>query len=94
MTGKLALSKAGHDKNTLYLIMKEEQETVYLTDGCSRDIRHPKKKNKKHIQLINAGISREELEKYLANPAWGNNQIRERINRYTSREDSPDKSLG
>ena len=28
MTGKLALSKAGHDKNTLYLIMKEEQETV------------------------------------------------------------------
>lgn len=33
MTGKLALSKAGHDKDKLYLIVKEEQDTVYLADG-------------------------------------------------------------
>ena len=43
MTGKLALSKAGHDKNTLYLIIKEEQDMLYLSDGCGRDLLHPKK---------------------------------------------------
>ena len=42
MTGKLALSKAGHDKNTLYLIIKEEQDMVYLSDGCGRDQRENK----------------------------------------------------
>ena len=46
MTGKLALSKAGHDKNTLYLIIKEEQDMLYLSDGCGRDLLHPKKKNR------------------------------------------------
>lgn len=61
MTGKLALSKAGHDKNTLYLIIKEEQDMVYLSDGCGRDLLHPKKKNRKHVQLINDGVTREEL---------------------------------
>ncbi len=58
MTGKLALSKAGHDKNTLYLIIKEEQDMVYLSDGCGRDLLHPKKKNRKHVQLINDGVTR------------------------------------
>ena len=85
MTGKLALSKAGHDKNTLYLIIKEEQDMVYLSDGCGRDLLHPKKTNRKHVQLINDGVSREELVSFLKNPAWGNNQIREKINLYTRR---------
>ena len=38
MTGKLALSKAGHDKDKLYLIVKEEQDTVYLADGRKRGL--------------------------------------------------------
>ena len=45
-------SKAGHDKNTLYLIIKEEQDMLYLSDGCSRDLLHPKKKNRKHVQDV------------------------------------------
>ena len=43
MTGKLALSKAGHDKDKLYLIVKEEQDTVYLADGRKRGLLNPKK---------------------------------------------------
>ena len=52
MTGMLAGSKAGHDKNTVYVIIKEEAEYVYLVDGKIRTLAKPKKKNKKHIQII------------------------------------------
>ena len=53
MTGKLALSKAGHDKDKLYLIVKEEQDTVYIwrTDVNAVWL-NPKKKNRRHIQVI------------------------------------------
>lgn len=48
----LASSKAGHDKNNVYVIIKEETEYVYLADGKLKTIQKPKKKNKKHIQII------------------------------------------
>jgi len=52
MLGELATSKAGHDKDRLYLIVGEEEECVYLCDGRLRGVEHPKKKKKKHIQII------------------------------------------
>lgn len=52
MTGMLAASKAGHDKSMIYVIIKEEAEYIYLVDGKIRTLAKPKKKNKKHIQII------------------------------------------
>lgn len=52
MVGLLAMSKAGHDKGTLYVIIREEGEYVYLADGRIRTADRPKKKNKKHVQMI------------------------------------------
>ncbi len=52
MVGILAMSKAGHDKGTLYVIIREEGEYVYLADGRIRTADRPKKKNKKHVQII------------------------------------------
>ena len=54
MIGELATSKAGHDKDRLYMIVGEEGECVYLCDGRLRDVEHPKKKKKKHIQIIHS----------------------------------------
>ena len=54
MIGELATSKAGHDKDRLYMIIGEEGECVYLCDGRLRGVEHPKKKKKKHIQLIHS----------------------------------------
>lgn len=48
----LAISKAGHDKGTLYVILKEDKEYTYLCDGKLRKLENPKKKSKKHIQII------------------------------------------
>ncbi|NLL77450.1 MAG: hypothetical protein GX235_09425 [Clostridiales bacterium] len=52
MIGMFATSKAGHDKDTVYIIVEEDSEYVYVADGKYRTIEHPKKKNKKHIQII------------------------------------------
>jgi hypothetical protein len=48
----LASSKAGHDKNKVYIIIREDERYVWLADGSARDQEHPKKKCKKHVQLI------------------------------------------
>lgn len=53
MIGKFATSKAGHDKTKLYVIIKEDSEYVYLVDGDLKPLDKPKKKSKKHIQIIN-----------------------------------------
>ena len=52
MTGFLASSKAGHDKDKIYVIIREDAEYVWLADGKIKTIANPKKKRKKHIQLI------------------------------------------
>ena len=54
MIGELAISKAGHDKDRLYMIVGEEEDCVYLCDGRLRGVEHPKKKKKKHIQIIHS----------------------------------------
>ncbi len=50
--GMLAESKAGHDTGRIYVIIKVENEYVYLADGRSRPVRLMKKKNRKHLQAI------------------------------------------
>lgn len=56
MTGMYAISLAGHDKGQMYVIIKEENEYVFLADGYIRTLGNPKKKKKKHIQLVKTGL--------------------------------------
>ena len=50
--GMLAKSKAGHDAGKVFVIKQADSEDVYLVDGRSRTLDHPKKKKRKHIQVI------------------------------------------
>ncbi len=52
MAIKLAVSRAGHDKDSIYVIIKEEADMVYLADGKLKPLEKPKRKNRKHIQVI------------------------------------------
>ena len=52
MIGFLASSKAGHDKDKIYVIIREDREYVWLADGKIKTVDKPKKKRKKHIQVI------------------------------------------
>lgn len=50
--GYFASSLAGHDKATVYIIMKEDGDNVYLADGRLKTVDNLKKKKKRHIQII------------------------------------------
>lgn len=50
--GMLARSKAGHDKGHVYVIFNVDEAYVYLVDGMNRTMEKPKKKKKKHVQVI------------------------------------------
>lgn len=76
MIGMFAISKAGHDKGRMYLIVKEEEDFFYLADGRSRGIEKPKKKRKKHLQLVKSDISELLKEKLEGNLTIYNEEIK------------------
>ena len=49
---QLAVSLAGHDKDSVYAVVAEEGSMVLLADGRARTLEKPKKKNQKHIRRI------------------------------------------
>lgn len=49
---KFARSLSGHDKNQVYLILEEDERAAYLVNGKTHTLEKPKKKNKKHYQII------------------------------------------
>lgn len=50
--GMPVMSLAGHDAGRIYLILKVHENYVELVDGKIKTLDHPKKKKKKHIQII------------------------------------------
>ena len=49
--GMLAKSKAGHDKEKIYVITAVEDAYVYLADGFLRKLANPKRKRKSIYSL-------------------------------------------
>ncbi len=64
----LAKSKAGHDKNHIYVVVSEDENYVYLVNGGTKKLASPKRKKKMHIQPIKhlpediSSILKEELD--------------------------------
>ncbi|MBQ1688589.1 MAG: RNA-binding protein [Lachnospiraceae bacterium] len=54
--GDCVCAIAGHDKDVFYIVIAEDAKYLYLADGVYKTVAHPKKKSKKHIQLIAAQI--------------------------------------
>ena len=79
MTGEFATSKAGHDKDRLYLIVGEEDDCVYLCDGRLRGVENPKKKKKKHIQIIHSSAQDELMQKVKQRTPGEEGLVNERI---------------
>lgn len=49
--GMMARSLAGHDRGKMYMILSQDEQYVYLSDGVYRTVDKLKKKKKKHIQI-------------------------------------------
>ena len=52
MTVRFAKVKAGHDKDHIYMVAGEDENRVFLVNGTTKKMQNPKKKSKKHIQII------------------------------------------
>ena len=52
LIGRFAISKAGHDSEIVYLIIGADDKNLYLTDGRFHPPDKPKKKNRKHVQIM------------------------------------------
>lgn len=82
--GQIVKSKAGHDKGDLLVIIAIEEEYVYLVDGNLRKLEKPKKKNKRHIQIINY-IDEELVTKKTNNELITNQEIINAIKLYEAK---------
>lgn len=51
--GQFVYSKSGRDKQRLFIIYDFDDDYVYIVDGDLRKLDKPKKKNRKHIQIVN-----------------------------------------
>ena len=53
LIGKVVLSKCGRDKDHYYIITDKVNDDYYLlSNGSNKTIQMPKKKNKKHIIVL------------------------------------------
>jgi ribosomal protein L14E/L6E/L27E len=50
--GMIVQSRAGHDKGRHYLVMDSSEKNVWLVDGRYRSCDRPKKKNVRHVMLV------------------------------------------
>lgn len=50
--GEFAVAKCGHDKGSMYVIVKSDEQYVYLVNGKNRKYANPKKKKHIHVQII------------------------------------------
>lgn len=50
--GMLVKSIAGHDEGNVYIIVETDHKFLYLVDGKIRTLDRPKRKKRKHVQLI------------------------------------------
>ena len=75
--GLLVKSVAGHDKG-YFVIVKTENNFVYLANGKSRKLDNPKRKNIKHIRLTVKEIVLEEMT---------DRKLRKLLNEYCTRSE-------
>lgn len=53
LIGKVVLSKAGRDKNHLYVIVRQiNEDYVLLANGNTKSMGMPKKKKVKHLSIL------------------------------------------
>lgn len=88
--GQLVKSKAGRDKDKVFIIIQKEDEYLYLADGSLRRLENLKKKKLKHVQPINI-IAKEVQDKILDDRKLTNADIRKALMLY---QDEPNATEG
>ena len=79
--GSFVKSLAGHDKDKIYVIMEQDNEYIYLSDGAYRGVSKLKRKRRKHVQWI--GYKDEELiQKFLEKKPIRDEDVKRAVKNY------------
>ena len=73
--GMLAISKAGHDKDSWYVVLSLEGNYAYLVNGTTKTMDAPKKKKLMHLQPVNV-VPENLQEKMEAGRQWINEDVK------------------
>lgn len=52
LAGRIVCSVSGHDSGRLYIVLRTEGRTAFLSDGRLRPKEKPKKKNIRHLKVL------------------------------------------
>ena len=86
LIGRFAVSGAGHDAGTVYLVVGQEGERLLLSDGKYKTLLKPKKKNGKHVQLDAATVAEPMLSKLVKNEKIFDHEIKYAIKQYITNQ--------
>ena len=78
--GDLVLSKAGRDKEKIFLVIEVENGFAKIVDGKMRKVKTPKKKSIKHLQTVLSAKYYSVAEEIQKGEAVGNKRIIQLIN--------------
>ena len=84
--GHFARSLAGHDKGEIFIILSEQAGIALVADGKGRSLETPKRKNKKHLQVIRHTVDVELHEKLESGHPVRNEDIKRAIKLYCASE--------
>ncbi len=59
--GLVVRAKSGRDKNRFFVVISYDREYAYISDGKTRRIESPKKKNIKHLFVTDTVIPQDSL---------------------------------
>lgn len=64
--GQIVKSLAGHDKDSLYMVVRVEGSFIWVADGKRHRLEEPKKKNIRHVQPVKEYIPDGDRDKDVA----------------------------
>ena len=62
MVGQIVCSKSGRDKDSVLVVVGEDDLYVYVCDGKERPLERPKRKNAKHLSFTNTVLEEESFK--------------------------------
>lgn len=84
--GDIVKSIAGRDVGINFLVVNVDSNYVYVVNGKDRKVQNPKKKNKKHLEMVLPAEEKELAEKILGKKATGNERVYRAIKAKTQKK--------
>ena len=83
-------SGAGRDKGKLFAVLAEEGEYLLLADGKSRKVESPKRKKRRHVQLVSTA-EHQLSNKFNSEENITNSELRKALAVYRDEVHHPDQ---